>query len=145
MKKNYGGKCIGQKINILKEKNKKKILYKFNIGDKVRVSYRRNAFERAYNAKWSSEIFKVHRRYRRNKQPIYKLTDWFNKIQGGTFYQAELQKVETDEDSLFLIDKIIKYKGRGKSKEALVSWKGWPKKFNSWISASNLIKIKNEK
>ena len=53
--------------------------------------------------------------------------------------------METDEDSLFLIDKIIKYKGRGKNKEVLVSWKGWPKKFNSWIPASNLIKLKQEK
>ena len=81
----------------------------------------------------------------REKQPVYKLADWFNKIQKGTFYQAELQKVEADEDSLFFIDKIIKYKGRGKNKEGLVSWKGWPKKFNSWIPASNLIKLKNEK
>ena len=40
MKKNYGGKCIGPKINISKKRNKKKIPYKFNIGDKVRVSYR---------------------------------------------------------------------------------------------------------
>ena len=81
----------------------------------------------------------------RDQQPVYILTDWFNKIQKGTFYQAEFQRVETDEDSLFLIDKIIKYKGRGKNKEALVSWKGWPKKFNSWIPASNLIKLKQEK
>ena len=81
----------------------------------------------------------------RDKQPVYILTDWFNKIQKGTFYQAELQRVETDEDSLFLIDKIIKYKGQGKNKEALVSWKGWPKKFNSWIPTSNLIKLKQEK
>ena len=34
----------------------------------------------------------------RDKQPVYILTDWFNKIQNGTFYQAELQRVETDED-----------------------------------------------
>ena len=81
----------------------------------------------------------------RQNHPVYKLNDWFNKPQKGTFYQAELQKVESNEDSLFLIDKIIKYKGRGKNKLALVSWKGWPDKFNSWIEASSLVKLKNEK
>ena len=35
----------------IKKKKQKKIPYKFNIGDKVRVSYRRSVFERAYNAK----------------------------------------------------------------------------------------------
>ena len=40
---------------------------------------------------------------------------------------------------------MIKYKGQGKNKEVLVSWKDWPKKFNSWIPASNLIKLKDEK
>ena len=129
---------------IKRRRKQKKVAYKFNIGDKVRVSYRRSAFERAYNAKWSSEIFKIQRSYRRENQPVYKIGDWFNKPQKGTFYQAELQKVENDEDSLFLIAKIIKYKGRGKNKEALVSWKGWPKKFNSWIPASNLVKLKHE-
>ena len=63
----------------------------------------------------------MQRRYKRQNQPVYKLGDWFNKPQKGTFYQAELQKVESDEDSLFLIDKVIKYKGQGKSKEPSVS------------------------
>ena len=45
MKKNYGGKCIGLNINLLKEENRKKIAYQFNIGDKVRVSYQCSAFE----------------------------------------------------------------------------------------------------
>ena len=36
-KKDYGGKCIGLNINLLKDENRKKIAYKFNIGDKVRV------------------------------------------------------------------------------------------------------------
>ena len=75
---------------------------------KLESHIRRSAFERAYNAKWSSEIFKIQRRYRRDKINQYiRLGDWFNKPQKGTFYQAELQKVESDEDSLFLIDKII--------------------------------------
>ena len=62
--------------------------------------------------------FKVHRRYMWDKQSLYILTDWFNKIQKEIFYQVELQRVETDEDSLFLIEKIIKYKGQGKNQRS---------------------------
>ena len=36
------------------------------------------------------------------------------------------------------IDKIVKYKGRGKNRQALVHWLNWPKKFDSWILASEI-------
>ena len=38
----------------------------------------------------------------------------------GTFYQKELQKVEVSDDDMFKIEKVIKYKGRGNKKEALL-------------------------
>ena len=63
----------------------------------------------------------------RQGQPIYKLVDWYNKPVRGTFYQKELQKVEISDDDMFKIEKVIKYKGRGNKKEALVRWLGWPK------------------
>ena len=56
----------------------------------------------------------------------------------GTFYQKELQKVEVSDDDMFKIEKVIKYKGRGNKKEALVHWLRWPKEFDSWIPVSNL-------
>ena len=57
----------------------------------------------------------------RQGQPIYKLVDWYNKTcERKHFYQKELQKVEVSEDDMFKIEKVIKYKGRGNKKEALV-------------------------
>ena len=56
----------------------------------------------------------------------------------GTFYQKELQKVEVSDGDMFKIEKVIKYKGRGNRKEALVHWLGWLKQFDSWIPVSNL-------
>ena len=47
--------------------------------------------------------------------------------------------MDVSDENLFKVDTILKYRGRGKNKEALVKWKGWPKKFNSWIPASDLI------
>ena len=76
----------------------------------------------------------------RQGQPIYKLVDWYNKPVKGTFYQKELQKVEISDDDMFKIEKVIKYKGRGNKKEALVCWLGWSKQFDSWKPISNLNK-----
>ena len=76
----------------------------------------------------------------RQDQPIYKVVDWYNRPIRGTFYQKELQKVEAIDEDIFKIEKVLKYKGRGNKREALVRWLGWPKKFDSWIPASNIIK-----
>ena len=78
----------------------------------------------------------------RQEQPIYTVVDWYDNPVEGTFYQKELQKVESTDDNLFKIETILKYKGRGKDKQALVKWKGWPKKFDSWIPTSNVVTFK---
>ena len=80
----------------------------------------------------------------RQGQPIYTVVDWYDNPIEDTFYQKELQKVGSTDDNLFKIETILKYKGRGKDKQALVKWKGQPKKFNFWIPASNVVKFKNE-
>lgn len=59
----------------------------------------------------------------------------------GTFYEPELQKVLEKPDHLFRIEKILKYRGKGASKEALVHWKGWPKKYDSWIPYKQLVSL----
>ena len=124
----------------LKEKKKRGIPYAFKVGDKVRTTYIRKPFQRAYDARWTAEIFKINRRYMRQGQPIYTVVDWDNKPVKGTFYQKELQKVDSTDKDTFKVEKVLKYRGRGIKREALVKWLGWPKKFNSWIPAKNLIK-----
>ena len=48
--------------------------------------------------------------------------------------------VDSTDDDIFKVEKVLKYRGRGAQHEALVKWLRWPKKFNSWIPAKNLIK-----
>ena len=125
-----------------KLKKKRRIPYNFKEGDKVRTTYTRKAFQREYDARWTAEIFKIKRRFMRQGQPIYTVVDWYDHPVEGTFYQHELQKVEAADDDLFKVESILRYKGRGKNKQALIKWKGWPKKFNSWIPASNIVNYK---
>ena len=42
---------------------------------------------------------------------------------------------------LTCIDVLSKYRGKGASKEALVHWKGWPKKYDSWIPYKQLVSL----
>ena len=56
----------------------------------------------------------------------------------GTFYESELQKITVDPDQTWKVEKVLKSRGRGQNKQYFVKWKYHPKKFNSWISASDI-------
>ena len=120
------------------KKSKSKILFAFKVGDKVRISYLCSSFQREYDVKWSGEMFKISKRFLRQGQPMCKIVGWLNQPMKGTFYQKELQKANITRDDIQKIDKIVKYKGRGKNRQALVHWLNWPKKFDSWILASEI-------
>ena len=129
-------------FGVKKEPKEKKVKFLFKVGDKVRISHLRSAFQREYDIKWSGEIFKVSKRFIRQGQPIYRIIDWLNKPVKGTFYQKELQEVNVTDADVFKVDKILKYKGRGKNKLAKIRWLNWPKKFDSWVPVSELQKKK---
>ena len=115
--------------------------YRFNVGDKVRISLRREAFRREYDQKWSGEIFIVVRRFMREGiTPIYKLTDYANDNISGSFYENELQKVTVSSDQLFVVDEIVKKKTINGVPWVRVRYRYWPKKFNRWIKKSELLK-----
>ena len=49
------------------------------------------------------------------------------------------------EDEIYKIEKVIKErKPRGRPKEYLVRWLGWPAKYDSWISEAELKDIRGE-
>lgn len=117
--------------------------YKFSIGDYVRISYAKKTFERAYNAKFTLEVFQVSARFRRNGIPVYMLKDLQgDAIEGGTFYESEIQRVNKAKggEGLWRIDRVLRSRG----KEVLVRWSGFPPKFDSWILKSSMKKGKTK-
>ena len=108
------------KVPHVKKKKKDKIKFEFNIGDRVRTTYIRRHFQHEYDSKWTGEIFKISKCFIHQSQPIYTLVDWYDTPVKGTFYQQELQKIETTDADMFKLKKVLKYKGRGNKKEALV-------------------------
>ena len=112
--------------------------FRFNIGDTVRMSLTRRALEREYDEHWTKEVFRIRARSRRQGQPIYKLEDFYGEPIEGTCYEAELQRATFDNRQIWEIDKVLDTRGKGKRQEKLVRWVGLPKKFDSWIPASNI-------
>ena len=120
---------------------RKRNKFAYKVGDKDRISQTRTSFQREYDNKWTYEIFNISRRYIRQGQPIYVLTDWFGERIEGTFYQKELQKVDINQKP-WKIEHTLDTDGVGCNTRYLVKWLGWPEKFNSWISLSDYNKLK---
>ncbi|XP_070171427.1 uncharacterized protein [Polyergus mexicanus] len=112
---------------------------KYNAGDFVRVSRAKVAFEKGYEAKWSEEIFRIHRVLEWRKPHVYELSDLAGEVIDGIFYEQELASVVKNlREEEFIVERVIKSRGRGNNKQLLVSWQGYPSKFDSWIPASSL-------
>ena len=106
---------------------------KLKVGDTVRISKTRRVFKKGYLPQWSEEIFKIIRR-KSTQPPTFILEDYVGEILKGTFYPQELQKI-SKKDDVYRIEKVLK-----REKHRLfVKWKGYPDKFNSWISVKDLV------
>ena len=116
-------------------------LMKYKVGDQVRITYRRKAFDREYDQKFSGEVFVVSEARRRNTIPIYKLKDWNGEPIKGTFYQQQLQKVDVSADDSFKIEKIIKRRRRNGRNQVLVKWQHWPRSFNQWLDEDAITEL----
>ncbi|KYN28510.1 hypothetical protein ALC57_02072 [Trachymyrmex cornetzi] len=117
---------------------------KYRVGDHVRISRAKGAFEKGYEAKWSEEIFQIYRVLDWRNPRVYELRDLAGEVIDGIFYEQELARVEKNvEEEQFIVDRVIKSKGRGANKQVLVSWRGYPSKFDSWIPASSLISLRD--
>ena len=90
---------------------------KFSVGDRIRISKKKNTFVKGYTTRWTEEIFTIVE-VKRTSPVTYKIADLNGEEITGTFYKPELQKTSQE---LFRIEKVIK---RGK-KKSLVKWKGY--------------------
>lgn len=127
-------------VKSMSAKNKNKPIFRYKIGDDVRISQLKHPFQRDYQQKWTEEYFKVTQRYKRDGIPVYKVKDLTDEPIDGAFYESELQKVEKSGDILYRVEKVLKKRKRGNTTEVYVKWDGWPGKFNSWIPETSLEK-----
>ena len=117
----------------------KRVRFKFQVGDRVRISKAKRIFEKSYLPNFTEEMFTVYKRFSR-QVPVYKLKDDAGEILDGTFYEAELQKV-IKEDDVYRVEKVLHKRKRKGVVEYFVKWKGYPDKFNSWVAESDISKL----
>jgi len=110
----------------------KSFKWKYAVGDRVRIAMQRQPFRKGYLGQWSEEIFEIASRLRTT--PVtYELRDLSGESIKGRFYELEIQKVIKRDDERFEVDRVIKTRKRNGKIQYLVSWKGYPSKFDSWV------------
>ena len=115
------------------------VVFQYKVGDRVRLTYQRTPFHRGYQENYTEEVFTIKRRYKTHP-PRYKLKDHKDEEIKGSFYEPELQKAFVNENTLYNIEKVLRYKTVNKQKLALVRWAGYSKDSDSWIPASDMVK-----
>lgn len=110
----------------------------YKVGDIVRISRIKGMFEKGYDVSWTRQTFVIDRIDNHQFPPLYYLKDYdhHNPIQGG-FYEEELQKVK--HPHTFLIDHVIKERGKGDKKELFVRWLGYGPESDSWIKKEDSV------
>ena len=75
-------------------------------------------------------------------RPItYKIKDLEGEEVKGGFYNEQLQKTN---QQIYRVDKVLRRrKVRGRVEEVLVSWCGYPDKFNQWLPAADVNHSQN--
>ncbi|GFV12880.1 putative uncharacterized transposon-derived protein F54H12.3 [Trichonephila clavipes] len=101
------------------------IRFRFSVNDVVRISKARKVFKKGYLPGWTEETFTIYKRYPTNP-PTYVLQDLSGKEIKGRFYEEELQKINKTSNDFWAIEKNIRTKGRGSSRQLLVNMKVFP-------------------
>ena len=79
----------------------------FSVGDNVRITKKRNLFEKGFTPRWTEEVFTINKIIL-TIPTTYKITDLNGEEIEGSFYEHELQKMA---QHTFRIEKVLKRKG----------------------------------
>src|SRR5277367_2989609 len=115
-----------------------KIRKPLQVGDSVRISKVKGAFEKGYLPNWTTEIFTVSR-ILNTQPPQVKVTDYNNEEIKGSFYLPEVQAVDVPPD--FEIEEILEQKRERGRMKYYVKWLGYPASMNSWVDANNIRQL----
>ena len=118
-----------------KKESRPKPIYKFKVGDVVRLSKLPGSFDKETDQKWTDELFRVTTRSLNQGIPKYEVKDFANDPIIDKFSNDELQKVLVDEGTHYDVEEKRRRKGKT---QLLVHWVGWPSKFDSWIDEDQL-------
>ena len=68
---------------------------KFSVGDSIRITKKKNTFDKGYTQRWTEEVFNISKIHL-TIQVTYKITDYNREEIQGSLYEQELQKTKQD-------------------------------------------------
>ena len=119
---------------------KTRVKSKFKIGDSVRISRLKGAFEKGYEETYTREIYIISKVLDTDPRE-YKLKSLTGEDITGRFYEKELVKVTINDDSLYQIESVLKKRVVKGVSQIYVKWKGWDKSHNQWINSAGVVDI----
>jgi hypothetical protein len=122
----------------LKHKPPKVVPFKFEVGESVRISYRRNLFRRERTQRWSDQLYTVDSRKRQWNINLYKLRSCDNEILMGSFYEQEMGKVNQNDTSLYKVESILDEKVENRVRMVKVHWQGYPRSCATWVPKASV-------
>ena len=106
--------------NLYPKFGSKILVPKFLVGDSVRITKKKNLFNKGYTQRWTKEVFKISK-IQLTIPVTYKITDYNGEEIQGSFYAQEVQKTT---QGTFRIEKVLKRQGEGD--KCLEKWMGYP-------------------
>jgi len=104
---------------------------KYKPGQTVKISKYKSIFGKGYLPNFTEQLFKVVQVIY-GSPIVYKLEDLDGEEIKGIFYEEELSEYNTNDSTLYKVEKILKKKKIKGKIYALVKWEGHSDKFNSW-------------
>lgn len=110
------------------------------VGDLVRINKTKRTFDKGYLPNWTTELFKVTK-VNMTRPTTFSIQDLAGEHIEGTFYDSEIQVIKDDHiyEIESVLDRRTTRKGGKTLREIKVHWKGYPKKFDSWIPEQDLV------
>ena len=128
-------KMIWQKL--YRKEFVKPVRFKYDIGDYVKLSKKKNIFEKGYVPNWTLETFIV--KERRATNPVtYKITNLKGEEVIGSFYEEQMQLVNKPKPDISKQIEVLKKDGNGRY---YIHYKDWSSRFDEWIDKDKLITI----
>lgn len=107
--------------------------YKFKTNDTVRISYRRNIFDREGTQRWSEQLYTIVSRRRLRNINLYKLRDCGGENITGSFYEQEMSNAGIGENTKYRIESLLEEKTNDAGiRMVKVQWAGHPKECATW-------------
>jgi hypothetical protein len=112
---------------------------KYEVGQTVRITRKRTAFQRGFHHQWSYEIFKIAA-VKDTKPKTYELVDFNSEVIKGSFYEQEIQPVDKS-SNIYSVERIVRKRRYQGGVQYLVKYLGYPSTFNSWVNQEDLFHL----